>query len=116
RVPGGPRDVKEAYESEPIPAWSSAKFYRIHVRSDEVQAQAPRPHVLERPPAQLRPVEPAAPILDHDLEGDAARAAPGRPDAAERHLDRTIGASGVGVADDVREGLVQGEHHGAAFL
>src|SRR5439155_9613954 len=52
-VPGGPPDTEKSHESEPIPACCSAEFYRIHVLPDEMKSQATRPHVLERPPAQL---------------------------------------------------------------
>jgi hypothetical protein len=74
-----------------------------------VEAQPTRPDVLERPRTQLRAVGLAAPIDQDDLEALPARAlvAPSpRPDAAERDFDGTIAASGIRVADDVRQRFV----------
>ena len=80
-----------------------------------MQAQATRPHILERAPAQFRSVYPPAFIHQNDLESFPALSAPGRPNAAERHFDGAFRASGIRVTNDVRQCFIEREDHGPAF-
>src|SRR5262249_43598739 len=99
RVPWGPRDTKKLHESEPIPAGRSVKSYRIHVFPYEVQAQAARAHLIERPSAHLRSIDPPASIHEIDLERFPTRPVPGRSNAVERHFDGATRMSSIGVAN-----------------
>lgn len=107
--------MEKFHHPQLVPAPLPAEFYRIHVLAYEMQTQAAWPYILQLAPTELLAVQGDTAILQYDFKGGFVRAVQRHLNAVKGSFDRLLRIPPVSVANDICQGLINGQNYAATF-